>query len=82
MGLRAAFKKQGFADPSIDLLQVLFDMHANKPPRKKTLGDAWVSSWERLTGFYYLSPEPRPKHGLMLSSEGDLLKAKPSNVKG
>ena len=44
LGLRAAFKEQGFSEPSIDLLQVLFDIHANKPPRKKTLGGVWVNT--------------------------------------
>ena len=82
LGLRAAFKEQGFGEPSIDLLQVLFDVHANRPPRKKAADGTWISSWEGLTGFYYLSPKPKPRHGLALPGEGDLLTGKPSNVKG
>ena len=82
LGLRAAFKEQGFGEPSIDLLQVMFDVHANRPPRKKAPDGTWVNTWEGLTGFYYLSPKPRPRHGLTLLGEGDLLTGKPSNVKG
>ena len=36
MGLRVAFREQGYDNPSIDLLKVLFKIHANKPPRTKT----------------------------------------------
>ena len=82
MGLRATFNEQGFGDPSIDLLQVLFDIHCNKPHIMKTPGDVWVSSWKGPTGFYYLSPRPRPRFGLTLPGEPDLLTRKPSNVKG
>ena len=40
MGLRAAFREMGYGDLSIDLLEVLFDIHANKPPRvKNSKGD-------------------------------------------
>ena len=45
MGLRVAFNEQGFSDLSINLLQVLFDIHANKPLRMKTPGGACVGHW-------------------------------------
>ena len=41
LGLRVAFKEQGFGEPSIDLLQVMFDVHANRPPRKKAPDGTW-----------------------------------------
>ena len=74
MGLRATFRKMGYGDVSMDLLEVLFEIHANKPPRTKNS--------KGLTGFYYLSQRPRPRFGLSGPGEGDLFTGKPSNIKG
>ena len=43
MGLRAAFREMGYGDPSLDLLEVLFDIHANKPPRVKNSKGDWTT---------------------------------------
>ena len=79
-----AFKEIGYGDPSLDLLEVLFDIHANKPPRIKNSKGDWTTDWAGLTGFYYLSPRPRSRFrfGFGMPGEGDLLLGKPSNVKG
>ena len=45
MGLRAASREMGYGDPSLDLLEVLFDIHANKPPRVKNSKGDWTSDW-------------------------------------
>ena len=82
IGLRAAFKEIGYGDPSVDLLEVLFDTHANKPPRVKNSKGDWTTDWRGLTRFYYLRPRPRPRFSLEVPGEGDLLLGKPSNVKG
>ena len=82
LGLRAAFREMGYGNPSLDLLEVLFDIHANKPPRVKNSNGDWTSDWLGLTGFYYLSSRPRPRFGLGGPAEGDMLLGKPSNVRG
>ena len=82
MGLRAAFREMGYGDPSLVLLEVLFDIHANKPPRVKNSKGYWTTDWVCLTGFYYLSPHLKPRFGLGLPGEVDLLLGNPSNVKG
>ena len=82
LGLRAAFREMGYGDPSLALLEVLFDIHTNKPPRVKNSKGDWTIDWSDLTGFYYLSPRLKPRFGLGMSGEGDLLLGKPSNVKG
>ena len=43
MGLKAAFKEMGYDNPGMDLLEVLFDIHANKPPRVKNSKSNWTS---------------------------------------
>ena len=82
MGLRVAFREMGYGDPGLDLLEVLFDIHANKPPRVKNSKGDWTTNWASLTGFYYLSPRLRSRFDLGMPGKGDLLLGKPSNVKG